>query len=104
MRAARARRKDAVSASARRAFSQNPLAKNDHSASIPFMASAAKRITGKTVKAQAARLVQALPESATWDDVMHRIYVRQKIEAGLADFRAGRLHAHAAIRKEFASA
>ncbi len=32
---------------------------------------------------------------------MYRIYVRQKIEAGLSDFRSGRIHAHAAIRKEF---
>ena len=32
---------------------------------------------------------------------MYRIYVRQKIEAGLADFRAGRVHTHSAIRKEF---
>jgi len=33
---------------------------------------------------------------------MYRIYVRQKIESGLADIRAGRVYAHAAIRKEFA--
>jgi len=33
---------------------------------------------------------------------MYRLYVRQKNEAGLADIRAGRVHAHAAIRKEFA--
>ncbi len=32
---------------------------------------------------------------------MYRIYVRQKIEAGLTDLRAGRVHPHAAIRKEF---
>jgi hypothetical protein len=64
------------------------------------MPSSAKR---KTVKAEAMRLVQDLPESATWDDLMYRIYVRQKIETGLSDVRAGRLHSHAAIRKEFAS-
>ena len=34
---------------------------------------------------------------------MYRIYVRQKIEAGLADIETGRVHSHAAIRKEFAS-
>jgi hypothetical protein len=53
------------------------------------------------VKAKALRLVRELPESSTWDDLMYRIYVRQKIEAGLADFRAGRVHSHASIRKEF---
>ena len=33
---------------------------------------------------------------------MYRIYVRQKIEAGLSDIRARRVHSHATIRKEFA--
>jgi hypothetical protein len=33
---------------------------------------------------------------------MYRIYVRQKIEAGLADIQAGRVQSHATIRKEFA--
>jgi predicted transcriptional regulator len=32
---------------------------------------------------------------------MYRIYVRQKIEAGLADIAAGRVHSHGTIRKEF---
>ena len=53
------------------------------------------------VKAQALRLVRGLPSSASWDEVMYRIYVRQKIDAGLADVRAGRLHSHASIKKEF---
>jgi len=29
--------------------------------------------------------VQKLPEELTWDQLMHEIYVRQSIEAGLAD-------------------
>ncbi len=36
------------------------------------------------------RLVEKLPEDATWDDLMYEIYVRQAIEAGLADSEAGR--------------
>ena len=54
------------------------------------------------VKKEAIRLVRDLPASSSWDDLMYRIYVRQKIEAGLADFQAGRVHSHATIRKEFA--
>ena len=54
-----------------------------------------------SVKAQALRLVRGLPSSASWDEVMYPIYVRQKIESGLADVRAGRLHGHASIKKEF---
>lgn len=41
-------------------------------------------------KEEAHKLVDRLPESATWDDLMHEIYVRETIERGLADSRAGR--------------
>jgi hypothetical protein len=54
-----------------------------------------------SIKKEAARLVRQLPESASWDDLMYEILVRQKIEAGLADLRDGRKHDHASIRKEF---
>ncbi len=53
------------------------------------------------IKAQAAKLVRSLPESASWDDLMYEIYVRQKIESGLADIKAGRVKTHAAICKKF---
>ncbi len=43
------------------------------------------------VKEEARRLVERLPDDATWDDLMHEIYVRQAIEAGLEDSRAGKL-------------
>lgn len=41
-------------------------------------------------KEEAHRLVDRLPENATWDDLMHEIYVRETIERGLEDSRAGR--------------
>ena len=41
------------------------------------------------IKDAAKRLVEELPEDATWDDLMYRIYVRQAIEAGLRDSDAG---------------
>ncbi len=53
------------------------------------------------IKAQAAKLVRSLPESASWDDLMYEIYVRQKIDRGLADIKAGRVKTHAAICKKF---
>ena len=43
------------------------------------------------VKEEARRLVERLPDDASWDDLMHEIYVRQAIEAGLEDSRASRL-------------
>ena len=43
------------------------------------------------LKEEAKRLIERLPDDATWDDLMHEIYVRQAIEAGLEDSRAGRV-------------
>ena len=42
------------------------------------------------VKEKARRLIDQLPDGATWDDLMHEIYVRQAIESGLADSESGR--------------
>ena len=46
------------------------------------------------VKREARQLVDQLPDHASWDDLMYEIYVRQSIEAGLADVQAGRVVAH----------
>jgi hypothetical protein len=46
------------------------------------------------IKPEARRLVESLPDSATWDDLAYEIYVRQSIEAGLADADAGRVVSH----------
>jgi predicted transcriptional regulator len=42
------------------------------------------------LKEEARRLIDELPQGSTWDDLMHRIYIRQAIEAGLKDSEAGR--------------
>ncbi|MEM1041783.1 MAG: hypothetical protein AAGI91_04060 [Bacteroidota bacterium] len=51
-----------------------------------------------SVKAEARRLVDTLPDDATWDDVMYRLYVRQSIEQGLEDSDAGRTVSHDEVR------
>lgn len=61
----------------------------------------AKKSQQSKIKTAAARMVRELPDHASWDDLMEQIYVRQKIEAGLADLAAGRTHTHGSIRKEF---
>jgi predicted transcriptional regulator len=53
------------------------------------------------IKEEARRLVEKLPENSTWDDLMHEIYVRQAIEAGLADSDAGRTTDVEAVRSKF---
>jgi predicted transcriptional regulator len=55
----------------------------------------------KNVKEAARELVEQLPEGSTWDDLMHQIYVRQAIEAGLADSDAGRVRFVEEVRSQF---
>lgn len=54
-----------------------------------------------SVKEEAKRLIERLPEDMTWDDLMHEIYVRQSIEAGLADSEAGRVTDVSEVRAKF---
>ena len=53
------------------------------------------------VKQEARRLVDNLPDNATWDDLMYEIYVRQAIESGLADSEAGRTLDVQEVRAKF---
>lgn len=54
-----------------------------------------------TIKPEARRLLESLPDDATWDDFMHLIYVRQAVESGLDDSRAGRTADVKAVREKF---
>lgn len=54
-----------------------------------------------SVKDEARRLVETLPEGSTWEDLMHWIYVRQAIEAGLEDSEAGRITDVGEVRSRF---
>ena len=54
-----------------------------------------------SVKDEARRLVDNLPEDATWEDLMYQIYVRQAIEAGLEDSEAGRTVEVGEVRARF---
>jgi hypothetical protein len=54
-----------------------------------------------SIKEEARRLVDQLPDDSTWDDLMHEIYVRQSIEKGLADSKAGRTTSVEEVRVKF---
>jgi predicted transcriptional regulator len=43
-----------------------------------------------SAEAHARETIDRLPESASWDDVMYELYVREAIDAGLADVAEGR--------------
>ncbi len=54
-----------------------------------------------SIKEEARRLIDKLPEESTWDDLMHEIYVRQVVEAGLEDSKAGRTTDVEQVREKF---
>jgi hypothetical protein len=58
-------------------------------------------MSNATVKEEARRLVERLPDDATWEDLQYEIYVRQAIEAGLKDSREGRTVPLEEARRQF---
>lgn len=55
----------------------------------------------ENIKQEAYRLLDKLPDKATWDDLMYQIYVRQTIEAGIQDSDEGRTVDVKEVRKRF---
>jgi len=53
------------------------------------------------VKEQARKIVDALPDNATWEDLIYRLYVREAIEAGIQDADAGRVFNVSQVRADF---
>jgi hypothetical protein len=47
-------------------------------------------MTPTNVKDEAHRLIEQLPDDATWEDLQYQIYFRQAVEAGLKDANEGR--------------
>ena len=53
-----------------------------------------------SVKEAAQAVVERLRDDATWDDLMYELYVKQKIEQGIADVEAQRVVSHDRVRAE----
>jgi hypothetical protein len=53
-------------------------------------------------KADVMRMIKKMPEKLDPEDLMYRIYLWEKIQAGEADIRAGRVKPHDQVMKEAA--
>ena len=53
------------------------------------------------IKEAARKLIDQLPDQATWDDLIYKYYVTQKIEAGLQAVKEGRTISQEEIEREF---
>jgi predicted transcriptional regulator len=49
-------------------------------------------------KESAQRIINQLPEQASWNDIMYELYVKQKIEAGIKAAEEGRTIPHDQVK------
>lgn len=54
-----------------------------------------------SIKDEARRLLDQLPEDVSWSDVVYAFHVRAGIEQGVEDSDAGRVKPVAEVRKKF---
>lgn len=54
----------------------------------------------QTAKQAAQQILDYLPNQATWDEIMYEFYVKESIEIGLTDVKAGRLFSHEQVKAE----
>ena len=50
-------------------------------------------------KDDARKIIESLPEQATWDDIIYQFYVKKKITDSLEAAEEGRILTHEDVRK-----
>ncbi len=55
----------------------------------------------RAAKEEARRLIDKIPEDATWDDIMYEFYVKKKIETALEEAEADEVVSHEEVKKRF---
>jgi len=54
-------------------------------------------------KEQAKKLIDKLPDQATWDDIMYEFYVKKKLAVALKAADEGRVLSHKEVKKRLLS-
>ncbi len=55
------------------------------------------------LKDEAKKLIDALPDQATWDDIMYEFYVKKKLEKALEEAASGKVVSHEEAKKQLLS-
>lgn len=55
----------------------------------------------RTARDEAIKTISGLPEEASWDEIMYKIYVRKKIDEGLKAANEGRTISHEEVKELF---
>jgi predicted transcriptional regulator len=56
----------------------------------------------ETAKQSAIKIIEQLPDEASYEDIMDRLLFMQKVDAGLEDIRQGRVVTHEEAKKRLA--
>ena len=54
-------------------------------------------------KDEARKIIDNLPEGATWDDIMYQLYVRGKTDKSLAEIEQGKVLSHEEVKRKIFS-
>lgn len=54
-----------------------------------------------SVKEEAKKLIDRLPDQVTWDDIMYQFYVKKKIAIGIKAVEEGSVIPHTEVKKRF---
>jgi hypothetical protein len=57
----------------------------------------------KNVKEEARKLIDKLPEQATWDDIIYEFYVKKKLEIAVKAAGEGHVVSHGDAKKRLLS-
>jgi hypothetical protein len=55
------------------------------------------------VKEEAKKLIDKLPDHATWDDIMYELYVKKKLAVALRAAEEGHVISHEEVKKRLLS-
>ncbi len=55
------------------------------------------------MKEEAKKLIDALPDNATWDDFMYEFYVKKKLAQALQEAERGEVVSHEKAKEELSS-
>jgi predicted transcriptional regulator len=51
------------------------------------------------IKDEAKRIIDNLPENATWDDLMYQFYIKKRVETGIKEIENGETVSHEEVKK-----
>jgi predicted transcriptional regulator len=54
-----------------------------------------------TAKQEALRLIDGLPEEATWEEILYHLYVKKKIQSGISAADEDRVVPHEEVKAMF---